>query len=116
MVELRYYSDSLGREPFLVWRADLKQGSCARIDAALLRMKEGNFSQVKGLGGGLLEYRLHFGPGYRIYFGREGQELVILLAGGVKASQQRDINKARAMWQDYKNQGRASKEALGDAH
>ncbi len=65
-------------------------------------MKDGNFSNIKGLGGGLLEYRLQFGTGYRIYFGRDGQALVILLAGGTKTSQHRDIRKARAMWRDYK--------------
>lgn len=74
-------------------------------EAAILRIKHGNFSQVKGLGGGLLEYRLHFGLGYRIYCGRGGQALVVLLVGGTKAGQHRDIKKARAMWRDYKNRG-----------
>ncbi len=106
MVELRYYSDSQGRRPFKDWLRGLDKTASSRIKLALKCIKDGNLSNVKGLGGGLLEYRLHFGPGYRIYFGRDGQALVILLAGGVKASQDRDIKKAHAMWRDYKNQKR----------
>jgi len=103
LVELVEYSDSFDRKPFRLWLDDLDQSASDRVEDALLRIRHGNFSQVKGLGGGLLEYRLHFGPGYRIYFGRDGQALVILLAGGIKAGQQRDIKKARAMWREYKN-------------
>ncbi len=106
MVEIRAFKDSQGREPFEDWLSGLDKTESSRIKDILERMEDGNFANVKGLGGGLLEYRLHFGPGYRIYFGREGQALVILLAGGVKASQQRDIKKAHAMWRDYKNQRR----------
>ena len=106
MVEIRAFKDSQGREPFKDWLSGLDKTISGRIDEVLDRIKDGNLSNVKGLGGGLLEYRLHFGPGYRIYFGRDGQALVVLLAGGVKASQDRDIKKARAMWQDYKNQKR----------
>ena len=61
---------------------------------------------MKGLGGGLLEYRLHFGPGYRIYLGRDGPALVILLAGGTKARQHRDIERARGLWREYKRRKR----------
>ena len=104
MVEIRAFKDSQGREPFKDWLRGLDEVNSTRIKDVLDRIEDGNLSNVTGLGGGLLECRLHFGPGYRIYFGREGQALVILLAGGVKASQQRDINKARAMWQDHKNQ------------
>ena len=60
----------------------------------------------RGLGGGLLECRLHFGPGYRIYLGRDGAALVILLAGGTKARQQQDIEKARELWREYKRRKR----------
>ncbi len=113
MVEVRYYSDGQGRRPFKDWLSELDKTASSRIDEAIEGIMGGNFSNVKGLGGGLLEYRLHFGPGYRIYFGRDGQALVVLLAGGIKAGQQRDIKKARAMWQDYKNQAKARK--LGGA-
>jgi putative addiction module killer protein len=63
----------------------------------------GNFSNVKGVGGGVYEYRVNFGPGFRIYLGKDGEHLVVLLAGGSKKRQQNDIEHARARWQDYKN-------------
>jgi putative addiction module killer protein len=65
-------------------------------------MEQGNFSSVKGVGAGVLEYRIDFGPGYRIYFGRDGDVLVILLGGGKKKGQQHDIAIARGRWKDYK--------------
>lgn len=64
-------------------------------------MEQGNFSNVKGLGGGVVEFRIHFGPGYRVYFGKDGDRLVILLGGGTKKRQQADIETARTYWQDY---------------
>jgi putative addiction module killer protein len=65
-------------------------------------MALGNFSNVKGVGSGVLECRIDFGPGYRVYFGKDGEHLVILLGGGTKKRQQRDIQAAVANWQDYK--------------
>ena len=62
----------------------------------------GNFSNVKGVGAGVLEYRIDFGPGYRIYFGKDGDVLVILLGGGKKKGQPHDIATAHARWKDYK--------------
>jgi putative addiction module killer protein len=62
----------------------------------------GNFSNVEGVGSGVFEYKLDVGPGYRIYFGKDGKTLVILLGGGTKRRQQSDINAALANWQDYK--------------
>jgi putative addiction module killer protein len=66
------------------------------------RISLGNFSNVEGVGSGVFEYKLDFGPGYRIYFGKDGEALVILLGGGTKRRQQRDISAALANWQDYK--------------
>ncbi|MDE0136681.1 MAG: hypothetical protein OXM54_17805 [Acidimicrobiaceae bacterium] len=65
--------------------------------------RDGNLSNIRGLGGGLLERRLHFGLGYRIYLGRDGQALVILLAGGTTSGQNRDIEKAGRLWRGYKH-------------
>jgi putative addiction module killer protein len=62
----------------------------------------GNFSNVKGVGSGVFECRIDFGPGYRVYFGKDGERLVILLGGGTKKRQQQEINAALANWQDYK--------------
>lgn len=69
---------------------------------AVARLEQGNTSNVKGVGQGVLEYRIDFGPGYRVYFGWDGEALVILLTGGSKKRQQRDIETAIALWVDYK--------------
>ena len=68
--------------------------------------EEGNFSNVRGVRAGVFEYRINFGPGYRVYFGREGNTLVILLGGGTKVRQQRDIEAARSLWSGYRRRKR----------
>ncbi len=69
---------------------------------AQARLEQDNLSNAKGVGEGVLEYRIDWGPGYRVYFGRDGETLVILLTGGTKQRQQRDIDIAKALWADYK--------------
>jgi len=73
---------------------------------AIARLEQGNLSNVKGVGEGVLEYRINFGPGYRVYFGRDGETLVILLTGGTKKRQQRDIQAAIGLWADYRRRRR----------
>ena len=73
---------------------------------AIARLEQGNLSNVKGVGEGVLEYRINFGPGYRVFFGRDGEVLVILLTGGTKKRQQRDIDAAIEMWADYRRRRR----------
>lgn len=106
MLEIRYYVAANGDEPFPNWFADLEGVARAKVTRAIARMEQGNLSNVKSVGGGVLEYRIAFGPGYRVYFGREGDTLVILLTGGTKKRQQRDIDAARQYWQDYKQSKR----------
>lgn len=106
MLEIRYYVAVDGRQPFAEWFADLQPVTRARIARAIARMEQGNLSNVKPVGGGVLEYRIDFGPGYRVYFGRDGERLVILLTGGSKKRQQRDIEAALACWRDYKRRSR----------
>jgi len=107
MAEIRYYVAASGPEPFAEWFAALDAVARAKVTRAIARMEQGNFSNAKGVGEGVLEYRIDFGPGYRIYFGRDGNTLVILLIGGTKKRQQRDIDAAQAYWRDYKQSKRA---------
>jgi putative addiction module killer protein len=65
-------------------------------------LETGNFSATKGVGAGIFELRMDFGPGYRVYFGKDGDRLVVLLGGGTKKRQQVDIESAQALWQEYK--------------
>ena len=65
-------------------------------------MEVGNLSNVKSIGSGVLECRINVGPGYRVYFGRDGEALMVLLGGGTKAQQQNDIQGAHSLWQEYK--------------
>jgi putative addiction module killer protein len=106
MIELREYVDAKGRSPYRDWLVKLDAATIARVIAAVLRMEGGNFSSAKGVGAGISELRLDFGPGYRVYFGRDGERLVILLAGGSKKRQQADIEEAQALWTDYKRRKR----------
>ncbi len=75
---------------------------------ALVRMEQGNLSNAKGVGAGVTEYRINFGPGYRVYFGKDGDTLIILLGGGSKKRQRNDIEEAKVLWREYK---RRKKEA-----
>ena len=102
MLELRYYLGADGRSPFARWFEDLNPIAGAKVVRALARMEQGNLSNVKSVGEGVLEYKIDFGPGYRICFGKEGDQLVILLGGGSKTRQQVDIAEALTSWQEYK--------------
>src|SRR3954466_4407258 len=101
-MEIWEFLDTRGRSPFAGWFDSLDPQAAAKVAVALTRMEQGNLSNVKTVGGGVLEYRIDFGPGYRVYFGRDGDTLVILLAGGTKKRQQSDIDAAHGYWQDYK--------------
>jgi len=103
VLDVREYLDGAGRSPFTKWLRALNVHAAAKIATALERIADGNLSNVKTIGHGVLEYRIDFGPGYRIYFGRDGDRLVILLAGGVKKRQREDIRQAKAYWEDYRD-------------
>ena len=107
MIEVRYYVGADGRSPFAEWFEDLDRVAGSRVVRALAGIEQTNFSNVKSVGGGVFEYKIDFGPGYRIYFGRDGEFFVILLTGGTKKRQQRDIERAAAFWRDYKRTKRA---------
>jgi putative addiction module killer protein len=102
MIDVREYLDAEGRSHYGVWFDGLTAQAAAKVATALTRLAAGNFSNVKGVGSGLFENKIDFGPGYRVYFGKDGNRLVILLGGGTKKRQQRDIDTALAHWQEYK--------------
>jgi putative addiction module killer protein len=102
MLTILEFLDGSGASPFAAWFGSLDAVAAAKVTTAVRRLELGNFSSVKGVGGGVSEYRIHFGPGYRVYFGKDGETLVILLGGGSKKRQDRDIATARERWSDYK--------------
>lgn len=106
MIELREYIDAKGRSPYARWFNRLNSQAAAKVAITLVRLEQGNLSNAKGVGGGVLECRIDFGPGYRIYFGKEGDTLIVLLGGGTKKSQQQDIETARELWREYKQRKR----------
>ena len=100
--EIRLYRNTSGKSPFREWireLADIKAVDV--INARLTRLRLGNFGDCKSVGDGVLELRVDFGPGYRIYFGRQGSQVVILLVGGDKSTQNSDIATAKGYWDDY---------------
>jgi putative addiction module killer protein len=96
------YLDRTGSSPFAAWFSRLDAAAAAKVTTALRRLELGNVSNVKGVGAGVFESRIDFGPGYRLYFGKDGDAVVILLCGGTKKRQDRDITMAHDRWADYK--------------
>ena len=102
-MEIRLYVTENGKVPFSEWIDSLKDKKGKYlIKARFDRLEDGNFGDCKSLKGEIFELRIKFGPGYRVYFGKKGDKVVILLIGGDKSSQEKDILKARKFWQDYK--------------
>ena len=95
-----------GRSPFAHWFEGLDGRAAARVSTNLYRLEAGNWSNVKSVGSGVFEQRIDFGPGYRIYFGQDGDVLIVLLGGGSKKGQQRDIKHAQDRWAEYKRRKR----------
>src|SRR5258706_14827208 len=94
-VQILEYIDIAGASPYRDWFESLNAPAAAKVTVALTRIELGNLSNVKGVGAGVQEFRIDFGPGYRLYFGKDGDRLVILLAGGAKNRPQKDIAAAR---------------------
>lgn len=102
---IRIYRDPRGRCPYLDWFSSLRDNPAKqKIQARLARVRLGNLGHTNSVGEGVLELKIDFGPGYRIYFGQDGDELVILLCGGDKSSQAEDIAKAKTYWRDYREE------------
>ncbi len=101
--QVEFYRNSNGQEPFSQWLLSIQdQSTQDRILARLERLESGNLGNYISVGSGVFELRLDFGPGYRIYFGQVGNTIVLLLCGGDKSSQTRDIKRAKTYWLEYK--------------
>ena len=100
---VKIYQDKERNEPFTQWLESIRDKVAqARIRGRLRRIELGNPGDYRSVGHGVFELRLHFGPGYRIYYGQIGHEVVLLLAGGTKSAQEQDIQQAKHYWFEYK--------------
>ena len=99
------YEHENGSCPFRLWLERTDTVTRARIQARILRFETGNLGDMRSLGDGVHEARFDFGPGYRLYFGLKQRSLVILLTGGDKSTQDRDIARAKSYWDDYRSRG-----------
>lgn len=103
MIELIYCQEENGHSPFIEWMEALRDKKAkARIASRLRQIESGNLGDSKPVGEGVTELRIHVGAGYRVYCGRRGQHWVILLCGGDKSSQPKDISRAKALWEEWK--------------
>lgn len=100
------YEDEHGNEPYTEWFTRLRDAqSKARIEIRLKRLAAGLYGNCEPVGEGVSELRMFFGPGYRVYFGEEADNIVILLCGGDKSTQKQDIKTAKDFWKEYKDHG-----------
>lgn len=100
---IKEYIANDGKNHFRIWHDGLKDLKArVKIDIRIAYLRLGNFGDAKSVGGGVYELRIHFGPGYRIYYGLDGKEIVLLLCGGDKKTQKKDIKKAALFWDAYK--------------
>ena len=103
--EIRVYQTPSGQEPFNEWLYSIRDiETQARVQARLERLEDGNLGDCQSVGEGVFELRIHFGAGYRIYFGQIGNTIILLLCGGDKSSQRRDIERAKTYWLEYKRE------------
>lgn len=106
IIEIREYQDSNGQSPYGKWFNRLNARAAAKFTSAIDRIGRGLMSNVESVGGGVSERKIDFGPGYRIYFGTETDgritKVVILLHGGSKKRQSKDVERAKGHWKDYK--------------
>jgi putative addiction module killer protein len=107
--DIREYLKEDGSSPFGTWFEGLDAPAAAKITTAGARMEHGNLSHTKPVGNGVYENKIDFGPGYRIYFANDGEKIIILLGGGTKKGQSRDIKRAQEYWKDFKQRKQRSK-------
>jgi len=101
--QVEIYLDRNGAAPYSIWikgLTDLK--GRAKIRERITRLRLGNMGDCESVGEGVSELRIHYGPGYRVYFGQDGKKIVVLILGGSKRTQKKDIKTAKVLWKDYK--------------
>lgn len=109
MIEVVYYKSEMGVEPYRCWFENVKSVRARqKILRAVSKMEQGLFADVKPVGEGVMEYRIHFEKGYRVYFGNDGNRLIVLLVGSDKSGQKKEIENAKNYWLDYKRQRRSA--------
>ncbi len=106
MIKVVHYVSESGTDYFDAWLQTQSPETRARVQTRIDRVELGNFGDHEGVGEGVYELRIDFGPGYRVYYGRDGEDLVILCGGGTKKRQAHDIAKARTCWKAYKQEKR----------
>lgn len=111
MIRVVHYLTTEGFDPFDRWLRRQNAEVRARVQTRIDRVELGNFGNHHSVGRGVSELRLDFGPGYRVYYGRDGADLVVLLGGGDKRRQQRDIQQAQAHWNEYQQEQRNARES-----
>lgn len=100
--QIRIYKSAAGRIPFVEWLADMRDVvGRAKVKVRIRRAGLGNLGDHRSVGAGVVELKVDHGPGYRIYLGLYGRELIVLLCGGAKSTQEKDIARAREYWEDY---------------
>lgn len=102
MIDVREYLDAVGRNQYRAWFDELDGAAAVKVAAVLERIAAGHKSSIEPVGEGVSEYKIDWGPGYRIYFGKDGDQLVILLGGGTKQRQTHDIENAKVLWREYR--------------
>ena len=103
--ELRYYKKANGQEPLVEWLNKFKDHVVrSRIERRIERLEIGNYGDCEPVGEGVFEVKLHFGPGYRVYFAEVGKTIILLLCGGNKSTQVKDIETAKKYWRDLKGE------------
>lgn len=109
-IQVDLYVTEDGKVPFIDWLNLLKDRTArAKIRVRLDRVRLGNLGDYKALGNGINELRIKYGPGYRVYYGQSGKKIILLLIGGDKSSQQKDIKKAQKFWEDYRRRENENK-------
>jgi putative addiction module killer protein len=99
--EVIEYTNDAAKNLFREWFFSLDAKAAAKVTTAITRLENGNTSNVKSVGGGVYEYKINFGPGYRVYFAYDGKNIILLAAGGSKQRQSKDIETAKARWADH---------------